>query len=62
MIIIHKTENTLIYWDEEKKKLFYEAPDENYISEVLMIRNGFFNLDAEETEAINSFIDKLVKG
>lgn len=62
MIIIHKTESTLIYWDEEKKKLFYEIPDENYISEVLMIRNGFFNLDAEETEAINSFIDKLVKG
>jgi len=62
MIIIHKTENILIYWDEEKKKLFYETPDENYISEVLMIRNGFFNLDAEETEAINSFIDKLVKG
>lgn len=62
MIIIHKTENTLIYWDEEKKKLFYEIPDENYISEVLMIRNGFFNLDAEETEAINGFIDKLVKG
>lgn len=57
-VIIYQKDGVTIYWDKEKKNLFYKSPD--YSERICMYVIGNFDLENDEYKAIMDFIGERV--